>query len=928
MLQRVVSNFFDIRKGEFNSSLFMFLYIFIVIAVLMIVKPTITALFLSELGAEQLPYGFVLVAIGAVFSSFLYSRLQKKYSLKELIVLTLLLSAGILLLLSILLFNNYLKSWALYFFYTWVAIYGVLSASQFWVLANVVFNIREAKRIFGFIGSGAILGGLFGGYLTSLLASYLGNEYLLLLAAVFLLLLLPILGKIWKSRIDPANEFGNVGKKAVVSPFQLLKKSKHLTNLALIVGISVLVAKLVDFLFSDYAAKSISDPDELSSFFGFWFSTFNLVSLAIQLFLTHRIVGIWGVGFSLLLLPIGIVFGSVLFLFLPELSAIVAVKAMDGVLKQSINKSAFELLALPLPTALKNNTKSFIDVVVDSFATGVAGLLLVFIIKGFEWESYQVAWLILGLVLIWAYLIFRTRNSYYETFKNNLRGTSEVSVSSVSQNKSNVLEGMRSVFKSGTEKQILFMLDKLMEINDKRFTEDVRSLLVSPSNKVKTAALKNLYFLDSHTIPVNCNDLLHSGDEELVIATLDFLLLHARNEPDAVFNQYLDHENETIASAALFTLGKESSHNKILQSRYQLSDRLEQRIRMSAGELNATLLLTIGVSKIEKYYSKIHEALSSEEVAIQIAGIKAVGLSRDFCFIEDLLKHIVKKQLRAEVIAALRNFDESSMDYLVDLVKERRCDIEVCRFVPKVLEAFANQIAVNKLFLLFSDVDLSIRLEVVRSLSNLRMTNDHISFNRFKVVNKIYEECKLYDRTLDAMHTQIIIAYRNRKKSKLEVQQEERDARASLLELLERRLDSGLERIFKLLGLKYPHEDVMMAYSRLLSEEEDERSSAIDFLDNLLTGNLKYKLFPIIEEAVTDYDSEEVRQEKMPKIPTEKECFELLLQIPDLKLRLAVLYLIAKQGDSKYKNLLEKLVADENPKIRTFAATALKQIVV
>lgn len=929
MLKNWATRFFDIRKGEFKISLFMFLYIFLVIAVLLIVKPTINALFLSELGPEQLPFGYLLVAIGAIASSLLYSRLLSKYRLKPLITSTLVISSLVLIGAALLLFFGQLKGWMLYFFYAWVAIYGVLSASQFWVLANLVFNVRDAKRLFGFIGSGAILGGLLGGYLTSLFAPILGNEFMIVLASTMLISLLPLLNKIWKVKIESSNSNGLIhkAKSDTRNPFQLVKKSRHLTNLAFIVGISVLVAKLVDYLFSDYASSSISDPDELSSFFGFWFSTFSLISLSIQLLLTQRIVGIWGVGFSLLLLPLGILFGSVFFLFIPELSAVVVIKAMDGILKQSINKSAFELLALPLPFDLKNRTKSFIDVVVDSLATGIAGLALVFLIKGFEWQGYQIAWLTIALVSVWALLIVRVRNSYYETFRNNLIGVSDVEVNGLEKAKKiSVLDGMRSVFTNGSEKQILFMLDKLMEINDKRFLEDVGNLLDHPSIQVKTAAIKNLYFLDSTSMPSNISALLELGDEDLILAIMDFMLLHSRNEPDVIFNYYLDHSDTKISEAALFSLAKESVANQSLQQRYGLEKRLTSNLAEGLTNLSPVVIKAIGVSGIKKFNQSILNALESSDMKSKLAAIEAIGLSRQHYFVKPLIELLPKKEYRPAAIDALKNYGPDIFPILVKEVKERKVSIETCRFVPKIMEAFSNKEAVDHLFKLFDDVDLSVRLEVVQALSNLRAQNPEIKFNRFNVANKIFKECKLYHQTLAAMHTQIIISFRNRKKSRLEVLQEERDARRSLLALLERRLGAGLERIFKLLGLKYPQEDVFLAYERLVGSEEEERSKAIDFLDNMLTGNLKQQVFPIIEEATTDFSSEETVQHIKPKIPSEQECFKLLLEIPDVKLQLAVLYLIGKQGDIKYLTMLQKSATDENHKIRTFAQNALASI--
>ena len=47
-------------------------------------------------------------------------------------------------------------------FYLWGVLTGSLLISQFWTLANDVYDARQAKRLFGFIGGGASLGGIVG----------------------------------------------------------------------------------------------------------------------------------------------------------------------------------------------------------------------------------------------------------------------------------------------------------------------------------------------------------------------------------------------------------------------------------------------------------------------------------------------------------------------------------------------------------------------------------------------------------------------------------------------------------------------------------------------------------------------------------------------------------------------------------------------
>ncbi len=189
---------FGIREGEgFRVSL-MFAYIFFVIASLMIVKPVRNSLFLTHLGVKQLPFAFVLVSVASGIVVSIYSRLSRKIRLNYFMAVTLLFIVSNLLIFWYLLHLNITAAWFLYLFYIWVAIFGVISTSQFWLLANYIFNAREAKRLFGLIGAGAISGGIFGGYLTSYLAPVLETSNLLFFAIGFMIFSLILMLTIWR----------------------------------------------------------------------------------------------------------------------------------------------------------------------------------------------------------------------------------------------------------------------------------------------------------------------------------------------------------------------------------------------------------------------------------------------------------------------------------------------------------------------------------------------------------------------------------------------------------------------------------------------------------------------------------------------------------------------------------------------------------
>ncbi len=931
MIKSILKKIFELREGEINIALLMQSYIFLIIATLLIIKPAVNALFISEVGVENLPYAYLLVALAAVITSYLYSKAVDRYSLQSTIRSTLIFFIVGLILLGIVLHLGFIKIWVLYLFYIGVAIYAVLATSQFWVLANLVFNVREAKRVFGFIGAGAIIGGISGGYLTTLLAPLIGNENLVFLAALLLILCLPLLSYIWKTKIEVLNTFKQKKRLSAFkeNPFRLILGSKHLKYLAVVIGIGVITAKLVEYQFSYIASIQITDSDELTAFFGFWLSSFHLVSLLLQLFVTNKIVGIWGVGYSLLILPVLIFTGGILFLFVPELWVVIILRGADASIKQSLYKSAIELISLPLPFELKKKTKSFIDVVVDSIATGIAGFLLIFFIKGLDVAPQYLMLLIMVLSMLWVFFIYKIRKEYFFTFRKNLESASKVQKKKkLHVSKESFLEGMLRVFNEGNESEILFMLGKALEVTDHRLEAAITNLLSHPSNKIRAAALHNLYFLNKHIIHLEVNELLNSNDNEVVGAALNYLLLHADTEGTIVFDKYLDHTNEFISIAALISLAKESRDNPKLKEKYMLSDRITHKMNHDDLKNDAQLkdlMKIIGVSDYENGYHVISLGLESIDPLVQKEAIAAAGYTMNSIFINVLLEKLPDKNLKESATKALLFYGNALMPVLFEKINGSDLGISVKTMIPKVIEAFNSQEAVNTLIDCFIHAeDLSVRLESVASLTVMKEVNSGLRFSQTVIAKLILDECKLYNSTIDAMHTQIIVHYMRRKKVK--IADEQMMARESLLELLERRLDNGLKRIFKLLELRYPQDDIRIAYNGITSGVQENVTNAIEFLDLLLNPNLKMALIPIVEATVLDITSEEVIDTISKNRTTEMECFNGILLGKDTRLKMAVLYLISKTNDKRFQKILTPHLNAKDQRIKELANKAFDEL--
>ena len=927
-LLQQIHKFFDIRDGEESISLMMQLYIFLIICALLIVKPTVSALFLSQLGAENLSVAFIIIAVTAVVVSFIYNKSLEKFALRYIIRTTLILFSVGFIAMGCIVALGWVTPFFAYLFYTMVGMFALLATSQFWVLANVVFNVREAKRLFGFIGAGGIAGGIIGGYLTSILAGYLGNGILMILAGLLIATCTLVFKRIWKTRVQTLSKFKRKERATVSteSSIKLIYKSKHLTYLAAVIGLGVLVAKLVDYQFSYIAAAKIPDPQELASFFGFWFSTFNIVSLLIQLFITNKILENTDISVSLIALPIGIVLLCLALLIFPELWIVIIIKGLDGSLKQSLHKSAVELLALPIPSSIKNKTKTFIDVVVDSLATGLAGFLLIFVIKGLELSATYITLITILIVLVWILVVFKVRDAYLGTFKESIMmrenmGSTKKSIGRIRQN-------MRVIFESGSEKDILEMIKRLPEITHPSLKNDVLKLLNHESHKVKAAVVDSLRYITKEP-QTKVQDFIYIEDDALIVATMSYLMSQDKVSYQ-FFEQYLDYENEFIATAALLALARESEDNPTLAAKYNL----HLRIKMFIDELEsedsdlkiseiARLIETLGYVKRTKYHDIIQTYLKHPNPILKNAAILAAGETAREKFLPILYSELENIAYRESSIKAISSFGNAIIPTLYKKYLNTNLNSQQKSQIPTIISNIHTEKAYRALFKMSQRGDFKLRTKVADLLYTWRKEGIDYSINQRTLRLMIANESKLY-RQLLGCYFSIRIIERSKLQPQKIISLPEKTERSHLIQQLKTSLELNLKRVFNLLALYYNPEDVFVAYRGLKSDTKESQLHAMEYLDGLLSRNLKTLLLPILESGMSSPNQEMSDYHKHVSLLNQEDCLKTIMYLEDESLQIkAIALLKILEDDYSYKLLIDASDLVSN-KVTDAALEALK----
>lgn len=259
--------------------------------------------------------------------------------------------------------------------YVHAGVFGATLVSGFWSVVNEHFDPYTARHVIGRIGTGASFGGVLGGLLTWRAAAAIGVPSMLLAMAALTLACLVALETLHRTaRKRPAGP-----QPAAASPafaLHLIRRHPYLRNVALLVALCALTESALDYVLSAAVTSRFARGGPLMSFFALYHTAIGVLALAVQTTLTRRSLERLGLGGSLALQPAVAAIGGALATVVPGLWPRVAVRGALAVLRNSVFRSAYELLYTPLGPEQKRPTKALLDVGADRVGT-IAGSVVV-----------------------------------------------------------------------------------------------------------------------------------------------------------------------------------------------------------------------------------------------------------------------------------------------------------------------------------------------------------------------------------------------------------------------------------------------------------------------------------------------------------------------------------------------------------------------
>jgi ATP:ADP antiporter, AAA family len=257
--------------------------------------------------------------------------------------------------------------------YLHTALLGPIIVSTFWSLINEYFDPHAAKAAVARIAGGGTAGGVLGGLASWKASSVVQpSSMLLFLAAVNALalagtLLVPF--RIEKTASAAQDE--QLMARPVYNPFSALRAAPFLRNLGLLVAVGAASSAILDYIFSAQAVAHFGKGQALLSFFSLFWLVVGIVSFLLQLSLGHWALEKLGLAVNIALLPGIIILGGALGLAVPGLASASLLRGAEAVQRNTLFRSAYELLYTPLAEAQKRATKGMIDIGFDRLGTVV-----------------------------------------------------------------------------------------------------------------------------------------------------------------------------------------------------------------------------------------------------------------------------------------------------------------------------------------------------------------------------------------------------------------------------------------------------------------------------------------------------------------------------------------------------------------------------
>ena len=386
--ESLCENSFKIKPYEIKVVFLAFMYLFCLMASYYIMRPLRDAL-ASEIASEDLKFLWTATFTVSLIAALVFGWLVTNFKLSKFLPFVYIFFIFNILGFYILMryypldgdasvYVPIVKTWPIVFsdtpvstvvaciYYVWLSVFNMFVVSIFWSFLADYFSKEQSKRTFGFIAGGGSLGAALAPLITAAMVSSIGVDNLLLIAAMILAFsLLALKGLIDQASsahnsITPDLALENIGGSAW-SGFRNIFKDPFVFGIAIFIVLYTFISTIFYVAQIDLVRAAFETREARYAVNAIVDGIVNCLAIFTQIFITSRIVGVWGIKILLSCIPFFMIFAFFLISLFPVLFMILFLQIVRRAGNYALTRPGREMIWTVVKRQDKYKTKNVID---------------------------------------------------------------------------------------------------------------------------------------------------------------------------------------------------------------------------------------------------------------------------------------------------------------------------------------------------------------------------------------------------------------------------------------------------------------------------------------------------------------------------------------------------------------------------------------
>jgi ATP/ADP translocase/HEAT repeat protein len=906
------------RPGEGWPAVLMFTHSLFLGFAWIYYKTASDALFLSQYGAQALPYVYLGSTVITGGFAYLYTKLDGR--VRQTVLLVGLIGFYLLLLvvarLALLLPDNGPVVVAVRVIRPLLILVVDL---EFWALAGRLFDLRQGKRLFGLISAGNVLATILGGLSVPLLGLLLPITDLLDLAVVALGLCLALLVYILRANFAALEHTAaSEVKSEAESHLSLgtLLRNRYLSLILALYACFIFASLFLDFgFYGEVEGRYKEKEKQLADFLGAFSAVGATVGLFAQAFLSGWLLPRFGLFGGLLGLPLALVVGCGLVMVLGLTGVgglgavfwvIVATKLSETVLTSAVQYPAVRVLYQPLPSGQRVAFQAVVEGMLDAAIVGLAGGLMVVLTRSTSFGGWKVAFVLVPLAVLWITVSLGLNRAYARVLETCL-AKRRLDPGALSLGDASSRQVLDRWLQSTNAVEVLHALS-VIPAEEKEMREILVRLLDHPSPDVRQEALARIEARPFAAARA-CVQQLIRQESSPTVQGMALRVLVALNDGDAVewTQSFLDDERPELRQGALVGLLRHGGPEGVMAA----GTCFLELTRSEKAADRAMAARVLGDVAIHSFSRPLVHLLRDPDLTVRRVALKAAIRVASPDLGPAVLASLGVPSLRSLAVEALAAPGRASLPFLkMAFAESQRTPAErvlllrVCQLscVVEAIPFLEEQLEVP---------DGEIRRQALYGLIQLGYdTAQAQEAARARTMQACGRATLLLAATDDLQRAGLI-------------------EKSPLLRALEIEVRRTREEIFLLLCLAYPAGGVASAWPHLESGATAKRVLALESLDQLLPRRLKEVVFALVDELPQATRLQRLASAFPQETLSLQERLRMLLEHTDwlsLWTRACVLYEIGLRGRTELSEEARRWRSHSNRLIQETASWACAQI--